>query len=189
MDVLKINREIGLFLACENIAKVLNSSEVVNKVGAEMPLPKDNLTQNVGKITDWLSGFNKSKYMFLNPEIALIERFTNSQSTEAIIVEPCDMDDEIRTRLKDNLPQNVKVTILQEPFFPKRFRPDNGIIVVTGYLAGNKTMVLPETLRMINHYKNFWGKIVFVPYVVVNDYIRCGEWMEVSSSIFNEIWR
>lgn len=190
MDAIMINREIGFFLACKNLANVLGSEEVRTKVGAVMPLPQENFSSVIENAADWLSSFGKSKYLFFTPEIGLIERLPAcKEKTESIIMIPSDMDEEIKRRLKENLPSNMKVSLWKEPDFPKAIIPANGIIVVCGYMAGERLMVLPETYRMINHYADFKGKKVFVPYTTLNESIRYYEWIEVSSDKFSEIWR
>lgn len=195
MDVIKTTREIGFFMACENIVAVLDSEDVRVKVGVDMPLPDSDFIKRMNNAVDWLAGFGKTKYMFLTPEIALIERISSDEDkTEAIIVAPFDMDAEIKIRLKNNLPKNMKVTLLEETKFPKAvgidFRPRNGLLVVTGYLAGDRIMVLPETYRLINSYANgFMGKTVFVPYATIQESIRYCDWIEVDSGKFSQIWR
>lgn len=73
MDMQKTIREIGMFETAVNLAKVSGSADVVQKVGASMPLPDEGIGIRVGQIAEWLLDFGKSKYMFLTPEIALIE--------------------------------------------------------------------------------------------------------------------
>lgn len=195
MDVIKTTREIGTFMTNENVVAVLDSEEVRTKVGAVMPLPGSNFIESMNNAADWLAGFGKSKYMFFSPEIALIERLPCCKDrTESIIVVPCDLDEEIKMRLKDNLPKNMKVTLLKETKFPESegidFRPRNGIIVISGYLAGDRIMVLPETYRLINSYGNgFMGKTVFVPYTTIQESTRYTDWLEIGAEKFNEIWR
>lgn len=190
MDLLKTVREIGFFETGRNVVDVLNSEDVRLKAGAVMPLPDETLVEDTEKVADWLARFGKSKYMFNSPEIALIEKIPlNSEKNEAIILVPCDMESEIRMRLKDNLPRNVNVTLLEEPYFPDAFVPSNGIIVVCGYMAGERLMVLPETYRMIEHYGGFLGKKLFVPYTQLNESTRYRDWIEVGADKFNAIWR
>lgn len=195
MDAIKTVREIGTFMTNENIVEVIGSEDVRTKVGAVMPLPKEDFQKSMNDAADWLASFGKSKYMFFSPEIALIERIPACKDrTESIIVVPCDMDFEIKNRLKDNLPRNMKVTLLDETRYPESigidFRPRNGIIVISGYLAGDRVMVLPETYRLINSYGNgFMGKTVFVPYTYIQESIRYADWLEVGVDKFNEIWR
>ena len=146
-------------------------------------------------MADWLSSFGKCKYLFFSPEIALIERLSGCENkTESIIMVPCDMDQEVKSRLNDNLPKNMKVELLEETKYPESkgidFRPRNGIIVISGYLAGERVMVLPETYRLINSYgTGFMGKMVFVPYTAIKESIRYVDWLEVEVDKFSEIWR
>lgn len=195
MDAIKIVREIGTFMANENIAAVLASEDVRAKVGEVMPLPGINFNESINKVADWLSSFGKCKYLFFSPEIALIERLSGCENkTESIIMVPCDMDQEVKSRLNDNLPKNMKVELLEETKYPESkgidFRPKNGIIVISGYLAGERVMVLPETYRLINSYgTGFMGKMVFVPYTAIKESIRYADWLEVEGDKFSEIWR
>lgn len=195
MDAIKTVREIGTFMANKNIAAVLASEDVRAKVGAVMPLPGINFNESINKVADWLSSFGKCKYLFFSPEIALIERLSGCENkTESIIMVPCDMDQEVKSRLNDNLPKNMKVELLEETKYPESkgidFRPRNGIIVISGYLAGERVMVLPETYRLINSYGiGFMGKMVFVPYTAIKESIRYADWLEVEVDKFSEIWR
>ncbi len=182
MDILKTVREIGFFEAGCNLAAVTGSSDIRAKTGSIMPLPDADIDTSVHDIAEWLAAFNKDKYMFLSPEIALIDSLAEEDADkEAVILIPCDMDDEVKDRLKSNIPKSMKVSLLEEPYFPDEFYPGNGIIVVCGYLAGGRMMVLPETYRMIEHYSGFWGKKVFVPYAELPKAVRYDEWMEVGN--------
>lgn len=190
MDVLKTVREIGFFEMGLNLVKVIDSNDVKLKAGAVMPLPERQLAEYVEKIVEWLNGFDKNKYMFLTPEIAIIERMAKiNNQKEAIILIPCDMETEVKERLKENLPKEMKTELLEEPYFPEKFLPGNGILVICGYMAGKRLMVLSESYRMIEHYSGFHGKKVFVPYTEIADAIRYEGWMEVGACKFSNIWR
>ena len=187
----KTVREIGMFETAVNLAKVSNSVDVVQKVGASMPLPDDGIEGRVGQISEWLLSFGKSKYMFLTPEIALIQEIgkRSNNKIEIIIAVPCDLDSEAKERLSNNLPHEVIVTILEEPYFPQSFFPGNGMIVISGYLGGDRAMILPDTYRMAEHYSGFLGKKVFVPYRELDAAIRYDGWMEISKQRLSEKWR
>lgn len=191
MELLKSVREIGFFELSTNLSKVLNSEAVSSKAGASLPLPDTNIVDSVEKIAKWLASFGKSKYLFLSPEIALIECLAAlCPQQEAIMLAPCDMGEDVRARLANNLPRHMRTLLLEEPFFPEDFYPGNGIIVVCGYLAGGRAMVLPETYRLIDHYVGgFYGKKVFVPYTELTEGTRYAGWLEVSAEKFNRIWR
>lgn len=191
MDMRKIAREIGLFETAVNLAKVRNSTEVIQKVGASMPLPDEGIGVRVGQIAEWLFSFGKCKYMFLVPEITLIEEMgrLSNHETEVIIAVSRDLDSEARERLNNNLPHSISVTILEEPYFPQAFFPRNGLMVISGYLGGDRAMVLPDTYRMVEHYSGFLGEKVFVPYKELDTAIRYDGWMEISQQRLRAKWR
>ena len=81
MDMQKTAREIGLFETGINLSKVSDSNDVILKVGASMPLPDEDITDRISQIAAWLHAFGKSKYMFLTPEIALIEEMSKLSGT------------------------------------------------------------------------------------------------------------
>ena len=190
MDMQKTASEIGLFETAINLSKVCGSADVLQKVGASMPLPDENIVDKMPQIAAWLYRFGKSKYMFLTPEIALIEEIAKIvDQAEVIIAIPCGLEAEAKERLKNNLPHGVEVTILEEPYFPKSFFPGNGLIVVCGYSAGGRSMVLPDTYRMVEHYSGFLGKKVFIPYKELNTAARYDGWMEVNQQRLSTEWR
>ncbi len=191
MDVRKTAREIGLFETAINLSFVINSEEVIQKVGASMPLPDENIADMVGKTAEWLLSFGKSKYMFFMPEIALIEEIIRrgKDNTEIIIAVPCDLDQEAKERLRNNLPHGDKVAILEEPYFPQSFYPSNGLMVISGYIGGNRPMVLADSYRMVEHYGSFLGKTVFVPYTELDTATRYDDWMEISRQRISAEWR
>lgn len=191
MDIQKTAREIGLFETAVNLAKVSNSADVIQKVGASMPLPGEEIVGRVGQVAKWLLNFDKSKYMFLTPEIALIEEMGKlaSRKTEVIIAVPRDLEQEAKDRLNNNLPYGITVSVLEEPYFPQSFFPGNGMMVISGYLGGDRAMVLPDTYRMVEHYSGFLGKKVFVPYRELDAAMRYEGWMEISQQRLSAKWR
>ena len=190
MDMQKTAREIGLFETGINLSKVCNSTDVIQKVGASMPLPDEDIVDRIPQIAAWIHGFGKSKYMFLTPEIALIEEMSKlSNQEEVIIAIPCDLEEEAKERLRNNLPRNIEITILEEPYFPQSFFPGNGLMVVCGYAAGGRPMVLPDTYRMVEHYSGFLGKKVFIPYKDLETAARYDGWLEVSQQRLSAKWR
>lgn len=191
MDMQKTVREIGMFETAVNLAKVRNSNDVIQKVGVSMPLPDEGIESRIGQIAEWLLSFGKSKYMFFSPEIAIIQEMgkRSDNKIEVIIAVPCDLDVEAKERLSNNIPHGVIVTILAEPYFPQSFYPGNGMMVISGYLGGDRAMVLPDTFRMVEHYNGFLGKKAFVPYKEMDAAIRYDGWMEISQQRLSAKWR
>lgn len=191
IDIQKTAKEIGHFETACNLFKVKESTDVIQKVGASMPLPDKDIEKKTSEVAKWLIGFGKRKYMFLTPEIALIEKMSkeNASQVEVIVTMPCDMDHESKERLENNLPRGIKITLLEEPFFPHSFFPESGMVVICGYIGGEKPMVLPHTYRMVEHYSSFLGKKVFVPYVELTTSKRFDGWMELNQQRICERWR
>lgn len=191
MDMHKTAKEIGLFLTAINLVEVMNSPDVQDKVGASMPLPDPDIERRISDIVKWLTGFGKRKYMFLTPEIAVIEELLRQtdNKAEVTIAVSCDLDQEIKERLRNNLPRGATVELLEEPHFPVNLYPSNGMIVTCGYLAANRAMVMADTFRMVEHYNSFLGKKVFIPYIELSSATRYDGWMEVGQQRISEIWR
>lgn len=191
MDMQKTAREIGLFETAINLAKVGYSQDVIQKVGASMPLPSEDILDRAKTAAEWLVRFGKRKYMFLTPEIALMDEMKEliDDDTEIILAIPSDMEHEAKDRLSNNLPQGMVVTVLEEPFFPESFLPGDSMLVICGYLGGGRAMALSDTFRMAEHYKCFLGKKVFVPYTELNAASRYDGWMELRQQKFSAIWR
>ncbi len=193
MDLQRTAKEIGLFETAANMAKVMSSADVVQKVGAAMPLPDDDVSARAKLAAEWLYGKGKTKYFFLSPEIAVIHELEliADKGTEVIVAVPFDIDNDAKERMINNVPQGIKVTMLEEPNFPppRSFFPSNGIIVIFGYLGGDRAMVLPETYRMVEHYSGFRGKKVFIPYKELNAAERYDSWRELNEQRITEKWR
>lgn len=190
MDMQKTVKEIGLFETGINLSRVCSSADVIRKVGASMPLPDRGIADRIPQIAAWLDGFGKNKYMFLTPEIALIEAMSKlSDQAEVILTIPCDLEAEAKERLRNNLPHGMKITVLEEPYFPQSFFPGNGLIVVCGYSAGGRSMVLSDTYRMVEHYSGFLGRKVFIPYTELATAERYDGWIEVSQQRLSTKWR
>ena len=59
------------------------------------------------------------------------------------------------------------------------------MIVVSGYMAGDRAMVLADTYRLIEHYNGFLGKRAFVPYCELTSAYRYDGWLEVGQKRLN----
>lgn len=191
MDVRKTAREIGLFETGINLARVLGSPDVLAKVDLSMPLPDEDIADSVPQIAAWLRGFGKRKYLFLTPEIALIEEMAKlgQPQEEVTLVLPWDLEPDAKERLRNNLPRGIWVTVLEEPNFPQSFFPGNGMMVVCGYSACGRPMVLTDTYRMLEHYSGFLGRKVFLPYRELDTAARYEGWMEVCQNRLSTEWR
>lgn len=191
MDLQKTAKEIGFFETARNLDKVKGNAEIVRKAGASMPLPSGNINNRIKDAARWLQGYGKTKYMFLTPEIALIEaiRKLNAPDTEIIIAIPCGLEDDVKERIRNNFPPGIHITALDEPYFPKEFFPSNGLMVICGYSGAGRAMVLSDTYRMVEHYSGFFGPKVFVPYEELELATRYDGWREVDPLRLSDVWR
>lgn len=190
MDIRKTAEEIGLFETAINLAKVRESLTVMNRIGTAMPMPDADIASQTQPIARWLLQFGKRKYMFLTPEIALVEAMIShtGDTAEYTFAVGADMDLDAWQRLNANLPKGARVTLLKESHFPEYY-PGNSMLVVCGYSAGGRTMVLSDTYRMAQQYKSFRGKKVFIPYVSMDAAVRYDDWMETNREEFSAEWR
>ena len=63
------------------------------------------------------------------------------------------------------------------------------MMVVSGYAAGGRTMIFPDTYRLIEHYSGFWGKKAFIPYAEISTSARYDGWMELNQQRVDITWR
>lgn len=190
MDIMQVVREVGFYETGWNLLLVGADGELRGKVTESMPFPEEAVIGGTDALTQWVISFKKYKYLFTTPEIRIIEQLADRvPDQEAIIIVPCDMDTESRERINGNLPAEMAVTLLDEPFFPQGFFPGNGMLIACGYLAGDRPMVLEETYRMLEHYSGFLGKKLFIPYAVLDESVRYSGWMEIPTNTFTSIWR
>lgn len=191
MDMIKTAQEIGLIETAVNLSQVCESGDVIDEVGVSMPMPDKNIASKIPETVEWIRSHGKSKYLFLTPEIALIEELGSlaAAQEEVIIAVPGDLDPDVRERIENNVPHNIRVTIQSEYDIPRNFYPRNGLMVICGYAAGGRLMVLPETYRLIGRYSDFLGKKLFIPYQEL-DIAACYDgWMEVSQKNMCVKWR
>lgn len=189
MDIREIVKEVGYFETCLNLLPVRDSSDVTEKVSAHMPMPSADMETFLSDCAKRIAEKGKQKIFFLTPEIALIEKLTKyAEKIETVLVAiPSDMEEDMRERISDNRLGALNVQMIQEPFFPEGFSPKNGLIAISGFVIGDRTMVSKEVYRMAEHYRGFLGQKIFLPYVSLHSAERYDGWLEISSEIFNEI--
>lgn len=188
MDLIAVINEVGLFEASANLAGI-DHSVLAAALDGQMPLPPISCAEAAASAANWLLSFNKTRFMFLTPEIQLIEAMS-AQTQRPLVCEyvlPFNVDPEIKGRLQANLPtiRTIRVSTLDEPAFPVDFYPSNGLIVACGFTSGHRAMVLPETYRMLNHYKDFRGHIVFCSVFDAKDVCSFDTWLQAPNGVFS----
>lgn len=189
MDIREAVKEVGYFETSLNLQPVRDNDDVAEKVSAYMPMPSGNTESLIDRCAERIFEKKKKKIFFLTPEIALIEKLAaNPENIDTVLIAmPSDMEQEMRERITNNRLNTIDIQMIQEPFFPEDFTPKNGLIAISGFLAGGRTMVAGEVYRMAQHYRGFLGQKIFLPYVSLPNAERYDGWLEISSDIFNEI--
>lgn len=191
MDMMKTMQEIGHIQLGMNLAEVSDSCEIIWEVGTSMPMPDPDIANRVPDIVENIRSFRKNKYLFLSPEIALIQELGNQADPreEVFITIPGDLDADMQERIRNNIPRNIKVTVLSEYEPLPGFYPGNSMIVICGYAAGGRLMVTPETYRLVGRYSEFFIRKVFIPYREMEITEHYDNWMEISQDNLSVMWR
>ena len=156
-----------------------------------MPLPDEDIKVKAMQVAKSLINTGKRRFLFFLPEIMIIDEMAKiaAGSIEVFIPEPYMLDNEARERLGNNLTHEFKAEIIEERNIPKYIHPGDGMMVVTGYLAGERLMVLPDVSIMFENSSKIMCRKVFAPYVELDSSLRYEGWMELSSQEISGVWR
>ena len=189
MNIREIVKEVGYFETSLNLLPALGSADAAERIAADMPLPSADIGERIEAYAKGIAEKGKKKIFLLTPEIALIEKLAEyPENIESVlIVLPSDMDPEMCERIGKNLLKTVDIQLIREPFFPEDFSPKNGVIAVSGFLAGGRTMVSREVYRMTEHYGGFLGQKLFLPYADQQKTGKYDGWLEISHRKFHEV--
>lgn len=189
MDIRGIVKEVGYFETARNLCSISGSSEAAVRVSSDMPMPPEDAEDMLQRCADMILERKKKKVFFLTPEIALIEKLAACPgSVETVLIAlSSDLDEDMCSRIGNNLMKNMDIRLIREPFFPEDLYPKDGLIAVSGFLAGERTMVSREVYRMTEHYGGFLGQKIFLPYVILASAERYDGWLEISPDRFSAI--
>ena len=182
--------EIGILETNIQIEKYLDDSSLLESVSSEMPIPiKSESKIIIDNAVDKILRLNKKNIFLLSNEIALIEKFLlHKDKIQNIIV--ClsrNLSDEQVNNVKSNVPKNSNITFIHELEYPNIIKPRDSIILVLGYLNGNNCIVTNNTYRMIELYKSFLGKKVFVSCISGDVKIRQKNFISINGKNYFDI--
>ena len=182
--------EIGILETNIQIEKYMDDKSLLDSVSSEMPIPTKNETKEIiNNAVDKILELNKKNIFMLSNEIALIEKFLlHKDSIQNIIV--ClsrNLSEEQVSNIKSNVPKNSNVTFIYELEYPNIIKPRDSVILVLGYLNGNNSIVTNNTYRMIELYKSFLGKKVFVSCVSDDVKLRQKNFISINSKNYFDI--
>lgn len=182
--------EIGILETNMQIEKYMDDKSLLNSILSEMPIPTRNETKEIINNTlNKILGLNKKNIFLLSNEIALIEQFVlHKDKIENIIV--ClsrNLSYEQKKNIKSNVPKNSNVMFVNELEYPNIIKPRDSIILVSGYLNGNNCIITNNTYRMIELYKSFLGKKIFVSCISENVKLKQKSFISINGNNYFDL--
>ena len=159
MQDLKSNiGETGLFKTFSVLNKYKEDEVLLDKVSMDVPLVDVDVDKIAMRVKNELCKLRKKRFLFLTPEIAIIEQFAEKDGVEEIIVSlPTDYPMETYERICNNMPRNIKVSFITEIEIPENFSITDSAIVAFGCYDGDRALLLNKTTRMLEKYRSFYG--------------------------------
>jgi len=137
--------------------------EIISNASLYLPIPRDDIHSKVDEIVDNLCRLKKEKFLFLTPEIAIIEKLCNTDTVKEIFVcLPSDYNEETYERIFNNKPSGIKVTFIKENEIPLNFTGNNAAIIGFGFCDKERAIILNHNYRMMERYKSFYGYRILV---------------------------
>ncbi len=182
--------EIGILETNLQIEKYIDDKSLLNNVSSEIPIPikcetKDIIDNAMNRILE----LNKKNVFMLSNEIALIEKMLlyKDKIQNIIVCLSRNLSDEQINNIKSNIPKNSNVTFINELEYPNIIKPKDSIILVLGYVNGNNCIVTNNTYRMVELYKSFLGKKVFVRCISDNVKIKQKNFISINAQNYFDI--
>lgn len=167
--------EIGILETNIQIEKYLDDKVLLDSISSEIPISVKNETKDIiNNAVKTILELGKSNIFMLSNEIALIEELVlhKDKIKNIIVCLSRNLSEEQINNVKSNIPKNSNVTFIHELEYPSIIKPKDSIILVLGYSNGNSCIVTSNTYRMIELYKSFFGKKVFINCISDNVKIR-----------------
>lgn len=189
IDIKSNINETGVVETLYVLHNYTNSSEITNDASLHLPIPDDDIHNKLNSIVNSLAELKKKKFLFLTPEIAVIERLDAVECVEEVIIcLPSDYDEDTYERIFNNKPVNVKITFIKENEVPLDFNGKNAAIVAFGFCDDERALVLNYNYRMMERYKAFYGYKILVSCGNHMSNARPVGWTPVNTyEFFNEI--
>lgn len=165
MNLKNTLEEIGIFEINLQLEKYLNNENLLSEISCEIPVPSRCSTKSI--IDNSLSKIvllNKRNIFLLSNEIAFIEELVlfKNKFDNVIVGLSRNLSYEQVKNIKNNVPKGINVSFVNELEYPTILKPKDSIILVFGYMSGNNCLVLDNTYRMLEIYKSFLGKKIFI---------------------------
>ena len=165
MNIANIIDEIGIFETNMQIEKYIFDDNLLQELSKEIPISKTLETNTkIKDVAKKLICLNKENLFFLSNEISLIEELTLYKFfvKNIIVGLSRNLSLEQINNIKNNVSTDIKVSFVEELLYPTIIQPRNSLIIAFGYIDGNNCLVTKNTYRMLEIYKSFLGKKIFV---------------------------
>ena len=157
--------EIGILETNMQIEKYLDDKTLTNSIKHDIPIPSKVETKDIiNNIISKLIDMKKENIFILSNEMALIESLLNYKNIikNIIVALSRNLSEEQVNIIKNNIPKNNIVHFINELEFPLILKPKDSVILVFGYMNANNCIVPNNTYRMVEIYKGFLGKKIFI---------------------------
>ena len=190
MNIRDTLNEIGIFETNLQIEKYIDDEALLKSVSSEMPVPIQCETKTiVSNAVDKIIDMNKKNIFLLSNEITLIEKLLlHKEKIENILV--ClsrNLSEEQVSNIKSNIPKNSNVTFINELEYPSIIKLKDSIILVVGYKNVNNCIVTDNTYRMLEIYKSFLGKKVFISCISENVKVKQKNFISINGKNYFDI--
>jgi len=181
--------ETGVIETINDISHFQEDQEVYAECSAYTPVPELDSYVSIDTIVKYISNIDKEKLLFLTPELPLFEKLSKVDNPPEIIVSlPNGIDSEMTERIENNMPNGINVRFITDSDIPADFKNSNGAIIAFGFADGDRALILNYNYRMMERYRDFYGRRILVSCAKHTSGARPIGWAPINAYLFfNEV--
>lgn len=190
MNLKNTLEEIGILEVNSQIEKYSNDKELLLEISSEIPISTKYNTKNIiNNAISKIMEFKKQNIFMLSNEIAFIEELAIKREffSSIIVGLSRNLTNEQIKNIKNNVPKNVHINYINELEFPAVIKPKDSLIIVFGYVNGTNCIITKNVYRMLEIYKSFLGKKVFINCLKENVNINQQDWISINANNYFDV--
>lgn len=190
MNIKNTLEEIGILEINSQIERYLNDKELLLELSSEIPISSNyNTKEIISNAINKIMELKKKNIFMLSNEIAFIEELSTKRNlfNSIIVGLSRSLSNEQIKNIKNNMPKNSNINYIYELEFPTILKPKDSLILVFGYINGNNCIITKNVYRMLEIYKSFLGKKVFVKCIIEDVKVRQKGWISVNANDYFDI--
>ena len=190
MNLKNTLEEIGILEVNSQIEKYSNDKELLLEISSEIPISTKYNTKNIiNNAISKIMEFKKQNIFMLSNEIAFIEELAIKREffSSIIVGLSRNLTNEQVKNIKNNVPKNVHINYINELEFPAVIKPKDSLIIVFGYVNGTNCIITKNVYRMLEIYKSFLGKKVFINCLKENVNINQQDWISINANNYFDV--